>query len=145
MTSSHLENQKKREEEIRKTYHPNLRRRVMRRIRNTCNLMRDAFGQAISVFIGQIKRTSGSSFIQSQDARLTTTAQQLISYGNSAYEPILEKYIGRKIIVELPEESGHTEYCGILKFYTEAFLSILDVETSEEYVFDLANLEQLAV
>jgi hypothetical protein len=138
-------NQGRRKKEIRRTYRPNVIRRTRRRAANVFNLMRDAVAQALGVFIGQAKKTTGSMLIQTQDARLTDTATQLLTGTAAAYEPILEKYIGRKVVLELAHDSAVRDFCGILKEYTEEFISLLDILVEEEFQFDLSQPEQLQI
>lgn len=135
----------KRKKEIDRTYHPNLFRRMRRRIRNLFNLLRDALAQSLGAFIGSAKKSTQSVLLQSQDARLTETAKTLIMASPDAYEPILEQYIGRKVVVEVTHDGVVTEYCGILKEYSEGFLSVLDVSLDEESLFDLAEPERLRI
>ena len=124
------EHQAIREKDIRRTYRPNLVRRTGRRLRNMLNLFRDALAQAFGAFVGSVKKTTTSTLIATQDARLTETAKTLLGATASAYEPILERYIGRKVVLELVDASGVTEYCGILKDYSEDFICVLDIPIS---------------
>ncbi|HMP73691.1 MAG TPA: hypothetical protein PKE55_10555 [Kiritimatiellia bacterium] len=136
-------NQRRREREIRRSDHPNSFRRLARRTRNYVNLLRDAFGQAVSVFIGSFKRTGRSMILNTQDARITATAQQVIAQGASSYEPMLERYIGRRVVLELVQEGNLRRHTGILKEYSDGFLVVLDVPVTEDYRFDLSLSEQL--
>ena len=138
------ENQKKREEEIRRTYHPNFFRRCVRRIRNMFNIFHDAFSQTISVVIGSVKKGSNSQFVSTQDKRIESTAKELLGKP-AAYEPILERHIGSKVVLEMIKNEKLVEYCGILKDYTSAFITLLDVPVSEESEFNLNAPDQLAV
>jgi len=138
-------NQKQREKEIQLTYHPQLLRRWARRLRNMINLLRDAVAQAFNTFLAQTKKTSTSALLATQDARISDTARQIISTSASAYEPILEKYIGHRVVLEIAHEDGIREYCGILKDYSDAFITILDVPVAEEHAFSLIDPDQLKV
>jgi len=138
------ENQKKREEEIRRTYHPNFFRRFMRSLRNTFNVFHDAFSQTISVVIGSVKKGSQSEFVTTQDKRIESTAKELLGKP-AAYEPILERHIGLKVVLELTKDGKLVEYCGILKDYTSGFITLLDVPVNEDSEFNLNAPDQLAV
>ena len=138
-------NQARREKDILRSYNPNLFRRTRRRMRNFFNLTRDAFGQALGLFIGQAKKSTSSALLQTQDSRITSTAQQILGSGAAAYEPILEKYIGHRVVLEVTHDGVRREYCGILKEYTGEFLFILDMVWEQEFTFDLAEPEQLRV
>ncbi len=139
------ENQKKREKEIKTTYHPNAFRRFGRNLRNAFNLLRDAFGQAISVFIGQVKKAGASTFVSTQDAKIQDTAKTLLGASAAAYEPMLENYIGRKVVLEVMHDGKKHEFCGILKDYTDSFITLLDVPITEEHEFSLSNPTQLEI
>lgn len=139
------ENRKRRQAEVRRAYHPNLLRRIGRRLRNFFNLMRDAFSQAFSTIIAQSKRGGAGNLISTQEGRINQTVQTIIGAGAASYEPMLEKYIGRKVVLEIPKGGQVVEYCGILKEYTAAFLCVLDIPVTEEHEFNLANSSQLEV
>ncbi len=138
-------NQARRRKEIQRTYHPNVIRRCWRRTRNLFNLLRDAFSQAVSIFIGAFKKTGASVVLNTQDARIASTAQNVISQGGASYEPILEKYIGRNVVLEIVHDGKAKNNFGILKEYSDAFITILDVPVLEEHEFNLAAGEQLRV
>jgi hypothetical protein len=139
------ENQQRRATEIRHTYQPNLARRTWRHLRNAFNLLRDAFSQAVTVFIGHVKKAGTSSFVSSQDAKIQDTAKNLIGATAAAYEPILEKYIGQRVVLETILDGNVTEYCGILKEYTDSFISLLNVLEQSEEQFHLLEKAQLDV
>ena len=140
-----LDNQQRREREIERTYNPNLFRRTGRVLRNTFNLLRDAFGQAVSQLIGAFKARGTSSLLSTQDARINSTAQQFILQGNSSYEPMLERHIGQYVVLDLTHNGITKKNVGILKDYSESFVTLLNVPVGEEHDFNLAADEQLRV
>ena len=139
------EDQQRRAKEISRTYRPNTFRRLMRRFRNLLNLLRDAIVQAFSALMGSVKKTASSTLLTTQDARITDAAKTLIMSSASAYEPILERYIGRKVVLETIGSKPACEFCGILKDYTEEFICVLDVPASEVHTFHLGEPEQLKI
>ena len=46
----------------------------------------------------------------------------------ASYEPLLERYIGNKVVLELLKGDKVFEYCGVLKEYTAEFIEIMDVD-----------------
>lgn len=132
--------------EIRRTYHPNFIRRSHRRFRNFVNTFRDAFNQSIGVAVSQMKRTGAvSAVLQTQDARLTQMGQTILGGVPSAYEPMLERYIGRRVVAEELRDGAWLEHPGILKEYTAAWVEILDCRIAQEHSFDLSEPGQLQV
>jgi hypothetical protein len=45
----------------------------------------------------------------------------------TSFEPLLERYIGHKVVLELAKGDKIFEYCGVLKEYTAEFIEIMDV------------------
>ena len=48
------------------------------------------------------------------------------SVGNS-FEPLLERYIGNKVVLEMIKGDKVIEYSGVLKEYTADFIEIMDI------------------
>ena len=46
----------------------------------------------------------------------------------TSYEPLLEKYIGKKVVLELIKADKIIEHCGVLKDYTADFIETMDVD-----------------
>ena len=54
--------------------------------------------------------------------------QNLIGTAGTSFEPLLEKYIGRKVILEMQKDEIICEYTGILKDYSAEFIEIMDID-----------------
>lgn len=52
--------------------------------------------------------------------------------GTSAFEPLLERYIGNKVVLEMIKGDKVLEYCGVLKDYTAEFIEIMDVDYASD-------------
>ncbi|MCC5808423.1 MAG: hypothetical protein JJU00_18995 [Opitutales bacterium] len=139
------ENQKRRSRELVRTYNPNVFRRTARRMRNTFNLLRDAFGQAVSQMIGAFKTRGTSTLLATQDARINAAAQQVIVQGGSSYEPMLERHIGQYVVLEVTHNNVSRKNVGVLKDYSDSYVTVLNVPVAEEHDFNLAAGEQLRV
>jgi hypothetical protein len=53
--------------------------------------------------------------------------QELMGSAGTSFEPLLERYIGHKVVLELIKADKILEYCGVLKEYTADFIEIMDV------------------
>jgi small nuclear ribonucleoprotein (snRNP)-like protein len=122
-------NKKRRERSIKITYRPSIFRRFGRSMRNMVNTFKDAFNKSLSLFMGQFggKIAGGKA-----TGELKQVGTSLIGMAGNAYEAILEKYIGRKIISDIKEGDKIKEYEGILKEYTSKYIELLNVR----YKFD---------
>ena len=56
--------------------------------------------------------------------------QEMINSVATAYEPLLERHIGRKVVLELVKGDRILEFTGVLKAYTSEFIEIMDVDYS---------------
>lgn len=122
------ENQQKRSVSIRKTYHPSAVRRFARGFRNRLSTLNEAVIQAISTVIGQAqKQRPKSTVLKAHGKRITAMGEDVITIASHTFEPILEKYIGKKVVLEVLKGAEQLKYCGILKEYTNQFIEILDI------------------
>ncbi len=122
-------NKKKRQIQLKKTYHPGLFRRMNRRIKNFFKTMRDSVMEVINILVSQAKKVSPAGrMISSQDKYVNQMKTDLVGTVGTSYEPLLEKYVGRKVVLEMVRSETVVEYCGVLKNYTADFIEIMDVD-----------------
>ncbi len=122
------ENKKKREEELERTYHPKLGRRLNRRLLNVFRTVRDSVVEIINLLISQAKKAApAGKVLSSQDKYVTQMKQELMGSVGASFEPLLERYIGCKVVLEMIKNDKVLEYCGVLKDYTAEFIEIMDV------------------
>ena len=121
-------NKRKREEELNRTYHPGLLRRLKRRIQNAFKTVRDSVMEVLNMLISQAKKASPTgAVLTSQDKYVSQMKQELMGSVGTSFEPLLERYIGHKVVLELAKGDKIFEYCGVLKEYTAEFIEIMDV------------------
>jgi len=142
------EHQRRRLKQVHKTFNPGPAKRFGRSVRNFVNTLRDAFNAAIGAVVGQYQRMNPSSvIIGSQGQSVTQIGQTLLGRFANAYEPLLEQYIGRAVILEVADplnpNNAVQEYTGYLADYTQQFIAVFNVEhrTSEEATIDLPDVE----
>ena len=113
-------------------YKPNIKYSLKRKLKNFFNVVQDAMIEVFNLFMGRIKTaTPAGAVLSSQDKYVSKMQQQLISTTNTSYEPLLEKYIGKKVVIKMMRKDKAVEYPGILKDYSIDFIEILDVEYKE--------------
>jgi hypothetical protein len=119
---------KLRERELEKTYHPGLFRRLKRKIQNVFKTIRDSVMEVVNLLISQAQKAApGGGVLKSQDKYVSRMKQELMDSAGTSYEPLLEKYIGNKVVVEVVKGDKLFEYCGVLKEYTADFIELIDV------------------
>ena len=126
-------NKKHRHKELAKTYHPRFFSRAKRKIANIFKTIRDSLADVINLFISRVKKTTGlGETLTSQDKYVTQMKQQLMGSVGTSYEPLLERYIGHTVVLELLKGDTVIEYSGVLKDYTADFIEIMDVDYKPE-------------
>jgi len=142
------EHQKLRLKQVHRTFNPGPLKRFARSVRNFVNTLRDAFNAAIGAVVGQYQRMNPSSMIiGSQGQSVTQIGQSLLGRFANAYEPLLEQYIGRAVILDVADpvnpNNATVQYAGYLADYTQQFIAVFNVEhrTAEEATIDLPDVE----
>jgi hypothetical protein len=143
------QSQKRRTREIRRTYQPTLFRRALRALRNLFNTFKDAIVQATNTVLGYRAAQSPTNLVLSRHKELTDSGMQLLAgaVGN-AYEPILERYIGQYVVVEVLRGTTVEEEYGILKEYTAKYLELLNVKVEvppRVFLKDAATVDGKAI
>ena len=135
------EQQKERKNQARKTFNPGLFKRMWRKIRILINTFKDAFSKAIAAFVGQVAKTRpGSKVLTTQQAGVSQIGDTVVTQGlgANAYEPLLERHIGRPVILDLVRPGGGTVgLAGYLVEYTSKFVALFNVEHESPTALEL--------
>lgn len=121
-------NKKERDKELKQTYHPSITRRLKRKTVNIFKTVRDSIVEVVNILISHAKKAGpASGVLTSQDKYVSQMKQELAGSAGASFEPLLEKYIGHKTVLELLKGDKILEYCGVLKEYSAEFVEIMDV------------------
>ena len=121
-------NLKRRDAEMQKVYHPSWLRRAQRKTVNVFKTIRDSIMEVSNVLLSQAKKTPGAgTLLKTQDKYVSHMKNEMIGSVDTAYEPLLEKYIGHHVVLELLHNDQSVELVGVLKDYTAEFIEVLDV------------------
>jgi hypothetical protein len=141
--------QERRRQQVHATFNPGPLKRLWRHVRNFVNTLRDAFNTAIGATVGQYQRMNpASSVLATQAGSVTQLGQTLISKFANAFEPLLEQYIGRPVILDVADpidpNNKSVEYTGYLADYTMNYIAIFNVEhaAGEELWVELPDVEK---
>jgi len=122
------EGKKAREKELKRTYNPSFFKRIRRKIQNLFKTISDSLTELANAMVMHFQKSSASgALLKSQDKYLKQINQNIIESVGSAFDPILERYIGHKVVFELIKGEVLHRYTGILKEYTANYIEILDV------------------
>lgn len=138
-----------RQRQIRRHFNPGPLKRSWRGVRNMINTLRDAVNTAIGAAVNQYARMNpASAVLSTQAGAVTQIGQTLVNRFGNAYEPLLEQYIGKPVILDLADpldpNNATVQFSGFLADYTQNWVALLNREhnTTEEIRLDLPNIEQ---
>lgn len=107
------------------------KRHLRRRITNFIKIIRDSVIDVFNLFIGQMtKKYAFAASISGNAKYLDRMNSELVNSINSSYELVLERYIGRRVL--LNNTTDEFLYEGILKDYTADFILLLDVHLTAD-------------
>ncbi len=121
--------QSSRLKDFKKSRNPGWLSILARRVRNIFGTVRDSIVEVMNLLVGRAKTgMPAGKMLEGQDKYTSTLQQQAMATIGTSYEPILERYIGKKVVLTLAGGETKEEYSGILKDYTIEFLTIMDTE-----------------
>ena len=133
LTKEELRN---REKQIARSVHPGLLRRLRRVMANSLNVVRDAIVNALGLVIGRFAGAGIGSAVKAQSGQVTEFGSTLLGMVANAYEPLLERHIGKPVILEVlypkdaPFSSG--EFPGYLVEYNRTFIALLSPDHASQ-------------
>ena len=121
---------------LHRTANPGFVRRLYRKIRNWVGMIRDALVQSVSVLIGAAKSRAqpAATVLTRDEERVSTLSAEIIGHAGNAFDPLLEKHLFTRVIVDLTRQGKTYQYCGYLADYTSEFLEIIDAQVNEEAI-----------
>jgi hypothetical protein len=96
-----------------------------RKIFNILKTLKDSLMEIVNLMLTQTKKTGPvGDIITTQDAYVNKIKAELAGTVNNSFEPLLEKYIYRKVLVEVLKNNDVFNITGILTKYTANFIRI---------------------
>ncbi|UCG57013.1 MAG: hypothetical protein JSU70_19380, partial [Phycisphaerales bacterium] len=121
-------NKKGRDADLERTYHPGFWRRLCRKTVNVFRTVRDSVVEVINLLIAQAKKgTPAGKVLATQDKYVSDMKQNLVGSVGTSYEPLLERYIGHEVVLQMLKDDQVLEYSGVLKEYTAEFVEVMDI------------------
>lgn len=104
---------------------------LKRKIRNFFATVKDSILEVANLLMGRVKQVAPvGKVLGGQDKYVSQIQSETMAVLNTSYEPLLEKYMGKKVILKLSRGGKMIEYAGILKDYTADFLELMDIDYS---------------
>ncbi|MBD3184184.1 hypothetical protein GF312_18005 [Candidatus Poribacteria bacterium] len=119
--------------EVDQVYHPSIGMRLRRRFRNFINTMKRVASKTFKLVFGTVKKQFKGEAGQ-YAGELEKSGQEAISYvTEAAYDTLIDRLIGTKVVVRVVRDNKNVEYVGVLKDYTGQFIELMDVSYKNEW------------
>ncbi len=119
--------QARRARSVEKALHPGILRRSRRSMRNFLSTAADSFSEALTMTLGRVRRKGAALMTDTSQSYLRGISKDVIGYVGTSFDPLLERFVGTRVVVEVVEDEEIHEHAGMLKEYSADFLEILDV------------------
>lgn len=140
-------NQQYRLSDIERTQNPDFWRRAKRSLRNFMVAFREAISESLGMLVSRVQKTGSMALLKDADGQLKKLGNDILDVAGSAgYDPVLEAYIFHQVVAEIERGDGKkTEYAGVLKEYSAAWISILDCRLYTDNDLSLMDANRLMV
>lgn len=128
---------RRRARDIQRSFHPGPFRRFRRAARNFLSTATDSLNEVFGILLGRVTKTGGRYIAADGSSALKNLGGKVLGSVGGVYDPLLERYIGRRVVVELLEGDEVHEHVGIFKDYSADFLEILNVQYPQPHALAL--------
>ena len=127
-------------QEMHRILKPNFLQKSQRLILTFYNMLKDAFGQAAKAIIGALSKDTSISKVKDSNKRIEEVRSGLTELVPNAWEPILEKYRGRRVVIERKGADGMVYESGVLEDYSSKYLLLREVHLKERALLEKIEL-----
>ncbi|MFM8893679.1 MAG: hypothetical protein ACKOTB_19070 [Planctomycetia bacterium] len=127
---------RRRDTDMAKSFHPGPGRRVWRRLLKFLGSATDSLREVLGMVLGRVQKTQDRYVAAEGADALTKIGGTALAEVSSAHDPLLERQIGRQVVLEVLEGDEIHEHAGIFKEYSGDFLHILDVQYPQSRVVE---------
>ncbi|MFN3981556.1 MAG: tetratricopeptide repeat protein [Caldilinea sp.] len=127
----------RRRNDLKWALHPGLLRRAFRHVRNFISLASESLSEVIGVIIGGLRKPAGRYITETGEAHLRELGSTFIGSVGGGYDPLLERFVGQKMVFEVMEDDEVHEHVGVFAAYSPDFFEILDVQFPQKQVMSV--------
>ncbi len=122
----------RRARDIQRAFHPGPLRRLGRALRNFLSTATDSLNEVFGIVLGRVQKTGSRYLAPEGSSAIKSLGGRVLGQVGGTYDPLLEHYIGRRVVAEVVEEDEVHEHVGIFKEYSADFIEILDVHYPQD-------------
>ncbi len=119
---------RRRTRDIARSFHPGPLRRLGRSGRNFLSTATDSLNEVLGIVLGRVQKSASRYLVDGGASLKTMMGSKVLGQVGTVFDPLLEHYIGHRVVIELVEGDEIHEHVGIFKEYSGDFIEVLDVQ-----------------
>jgi hypothetical protein len=123
--------------DIARSFHPGPLARLARRLRNFLGSATESLRDVLSLVMGRVQKMQDRYVAAEGADTLTKLGGSVLTEVSSVHDPLLERHIGQRVVVEVIEGDEVHEHAAIFKEYSAVFLHLLDVAYPDTWSLDV--------
>lgn len=117
-----------RQRDLKRYFHPGPFIRMMRSLQHFFTLAGDSLTEVMGMVMGRLRKPAGRYIGEVTDDQFARFSTAVVGSVGTTFDPLLERFVGNKIVVELLEGDESHEHVAVFKNYSGDFFELLDVQ-----------------
>lgn len=109
-------------------FHPGLAVRIIRHTQHFFTLAGESLTEVLGMVMGRLRKPAGRYIGEVTDDQFMRFSTAVVGSVGTVYDPLLERFVGNKVVVELIEGNESHEHVAVFKNYSIDFFELLDVQ-----------------
>lgn len=118
----------KRTDDLERHFHPGPVVRTLRATQHFFTLAGDSLTEVLGMIMGRLRKPAGRYIGDVTDDQFMRLSTAVVGSVGTTFDPLLERFIGQKVVVELIEGDESHEHVALFKNYSADFFVLLDVQ-----------------
>ena len=114
--------------DLKRYFHPGPFVRIVRSLQHFFTLAGDSLTEVLGMVMGRLRKPAGRYIGEVTDDQFMRFSTAVVGSVGSTFDPLLERFVGNKVVVELLEGDESHEHVAVFKNYSADFFELLDVQ-----------------
>lgn len=118
-------------------FHPGPLVRMARATQHFFAQAGESLAEVLGMIMGSLRKPAGRYITDASEAHFRQFSSTIVGSVGAAFDPLLERLIGQKVVFDLVEGDEKHEHVGIFKNYSPDFIELMDVQYPQRQALDL--------
>ena len=122
----------RRQRDLKRYFNPGPVVRMLRRVQHFFALASDSMTEVVGLIMGRLRKPAGRYIADVSDDHFKRFSTEVVGSVGSMFDPLLERLVGKKVVLDLIEGDEKHEHVAVFKNYSPDFYELLDVQYPQE-------------